>query len=66
MKRQLERRARRKARSLQQGVRKVRRAASDKQEAPADGLGSRIAKLFANMGFKGDIPELHGKIKGFD
>lgn len=57
----LQRRARRNGRSMEQEVREIlREAASTEEPAPAGGLGTEIAALFAKIGLDADIPELRG------
>lgn len=59
VKARLQRRAKRHGRSMEQEVREIlRAAASQEQDVPAGGLGTEIARLFAKIGLKKDIPEL--------
>ena len=56
----LQRRARRHGRSTEEEVREILRSAAHLDDAPAGGLGSEIASLFAKTGLAADIPELRG------
>ena len=56
----LQRRARRNGRSMEEEVREILRSATHQDDAPAGGLGSEIAVLFAKTGLTSDIPELRG------
>jgi plasmid stability protein len=61
----LQRRARRNGRSMEEEVREILRNATLQDDAPAGGLGSEIAALFAKTGLAktgltSDIPELRG------
>ncbi len=56
----LQRRARRNGRSMEEEVREILRSATHQDDAPAGGLGSEIAALFAKTGLTSDIPELRG------
>ena len=58
----LRRRARRHGRSMEEEAREILRNAVQKDEAPAGGLGSEIAALFADAGFESEIPELRGRL----
>jgi plasmid stability protein len=64
VKQRLQRRAARSGRSMEEEVREILRSAVCEEEAPAGGLGTEIAMLFAEAGLPADIPELRGhKIK---
>jgi plasmid stability protein len=56
----LQRRARRNGRSMEEEVREILRSATHQDDAPAGGLGSEIAALYAKTGLTSDIPELRG------
>ena len=56
----LQRRAARHGRSMEEEVREILRNAVNEQEAPAGGLGTEIASLFADVGLDEEIPELRG------
>jgi len=56
----LQRRARRHGHSMEEEVREILRSVTHEDDAPADGLGSEIAALFAKAGLSSDIPELRG------
>lgn len=60
VKARLQRRARRHRRSMEEEVREILRDATRRDDAPAGGLGSEIAALFAKTGLTSDIPELRG------
>jgi len=62
VKARLQRRARRNGRSMEEEVRDILRDAVKRDEAPARGLGTEIASLFAKEGLEADIPELRGHI----
>ena len=57
---QLQRRARRHGRSMEEEAREILRGAVQKDDAPSRGLGSDIAALFAKVGLDAEIPELRG------
>ena len=57
---QLQRRARRHGRSMEEEAREILRGAVQKDDAPIRGLGSDIAALFAKVGLDAEIPELRG------
>jgi plasmid stability protein len=64
VKARLKRRAKRHGRSMEEEVRDILRTSVKEEGAPAGGLGSEIAALFAKVGLEKDIPELRGhKIK---
>jgi len=56
----LQRRAKRHGRSMEAEVREILRDAANEKEAPADGLGTRIAALFRGTGLTFDVPEMRG------
>lgn len=56
----LQRRARRHGRSMEEEAREILRSATREDDAPAGGLGSEIASLFARTGLASDILELRG------
>jgi plasmid stability protein len=60
VKAQLQRRARRNRRSMEEEVRDILRNAVIEQAVPSGGLGTEISALFAKTGFDSDIPELRG------
>jgi plasmid stability protein len=60
VKARLQRRARRHRRSMEEEIREILRDATRQDDAPAGGLGSEIAYLFADTGLASDIPELRG------
>jgi len=60
VKAQLQRRAKRHGRSMEEEVREILRNAVHEKDAPAGGLGTEIAALFAKSGFDSDIAELRG------
>jgi hypothetical protein len=47
-------------RNIENGVREILRDATRQEDAPAGGLGSEIASLFAKAGLDSDVPELRG------
>jgi plasmid stability protein len=57
---QLQRRAARHGRSMEEEVRDILRNAVNEQDAAAGGLGTEIASLFAKVGLEEEIPELRG------
>ena len=62
VKRRLQERAARRGRSMEEEVRDILRAAaaaSDDQPR-AEPLGTRIARRFAGLGFREELPELRG------
>ena len=64
VKSRLQRRAKRNGRSMEEEVRDILRNAAREEDAPAGGLGTEIAALFAKGGLTKAIPELRGhKIK---
>jgi plasmid stability protein len=60
VKAQLQRRARRNGRSMEEEVRDILRTAMIEAERPAGGLGTEISALFSEAGLSSDIPELRG------
>jgi len=56
----LHRRARRHGRSMEEEVRDILRDALRQDDAPAGGLGSDMAAMFAKTGLAVDIRELRG------
>jgi plasmid stability protein len=60
VKEQLQRRARRNGRSMEEEVRDILRAAVNREHAPGGGLGTEISSLFIKAGIDFDIPELRG------
>lgn len=60
VKARLQRRAKRNGRSMEEEVRDILRSATHEESAPAGGLGTELAGLFANTGLDSDIPELGG------
>jgi plasmid stability protein len=57
---QLQRRARRHGRSMEEEVREILRNAVAEDDQPSGGLGTEISGLFATAGLTADIPELRG------
>jgi len=57
---QLQRRAKKNGRSMEEEVREILRSAAKEKDAPAGGLGTEIASLFSKVGIDFDIPELRG------
>jgi len=60
VKTRLRHRARRNGRSMEAEAREILRNAVQRDDAPAGGLGSEIAALFAEAGLDSDIRELRG------
>ena len=60
VKAQLQRRARRHGRSMEEEAREILRSAVQKDVDPVGGLGSDITALFAKVGLDAEIPELRG------
>jgi len=60
VKEKLRSRARQHGRSMEEEVRDILRSAVYRDDAPALGLGTEIASLFAKAGLNSDIPELRG------
>jgi plasmid stability protein len=60
VKSQLQGRAKRHGRSMEEEVRDILRNAAREEEAPGGGLGTEIASLFTKVGLPAEIPELHG------
>ena len=64
VKSQLQRRAKRHHRSMEEEIRDILRNAVREKDATQGGLGSAIASLFTNIGLETEIPELRGhKVK---
>jgi len=61
VKSRLQRRAKRRGRSMEEEVRDILRDAAKEEDTPAGGLGTEIASLFTKVGLDADIPELHGQ-----
>jgi plasmid stability protein len=62
VKRRLQKRAARHGCSMEDEVRDILRNAVKDEAESASGLGTDIARLFANCGLKEEIPELRGHI----
>ena len=62
VKRRLQKRAARHGRSMEDEVRDILRNAVKDEAGSASGLGTDIARLFANCGLKDEIPELRGHV----
>jgi antitoxin FitA len=45
---------------MEEEIRNILRNAAREEQASAGGLGTEIASLFAKIGLKEEIPELHG------
>jgi len=60
VKARLQRRARRNGRSMEEEIRDILRDVVKRDDAPAHGLGTEIASLFAKEGLEADVPELRG------
>jgi antitoxin FitA len=60
VKSRLQRRAKRRGRSMEEEVRDILRNAALEEETPVGGLGTEIASLFTKVGLDTDIPELRG------
>jgi antitoxin FitA len=60
VKSRLQRRAKRRGRSMEEEVRDILRNAAKEEETPVGGLGTEIASLFTKVGLDTDIPELRG------
>jgi plasmid stability protein len=60
VKAKLRERAKRHGRSMEEEVREILGNAVRREVRSNDGLGTRIAKRFAGIGLKEDIPELRG------
>lgn len=56
----LKQRAKRHARSMEDEVRHILRAAVQQRSEPAPKLGTRIAQRFRGLGLSTDLPELRG------
>lgn len=57
----LKKRAKRHARSMEDEVRHILRAAAREAAAPPPKLGTRIAQRFRRAGLTDDLPELRGR-----
>ncbi len=57
----LRRRATQHGRSMEEEVRAILRDAVEEHGAERVGLGTRIARRFAGIGFEGEIPEWRGE-----
>jgi plasmid stability protein len=60
VKTQLQRRARRHGRSMEEETRDILRSAVNEDDVPAGGLGTEISALFTKVGRDLDIRELRG------
>lgn len=60
VKAQLQLRARKHGRSMEEEAREILRNAALEEDTPSGGLGSEIAALFAKTGFEKEIHELRG------
>ena len=62
VKRRLQERAARRGHSMEEEVRDILRiaAAASDDQPPAEPLGARIARRFAGLGLREDLPELRG------
>jgi antitoxin FitA len=60
VKSRLQRRAKRRGRSMEEEVRDILGNAAKEEDTPVGGLGTEIASLFAKVGLDADIPELCG------
>ena len=60
VKSRLQRRAKRRGRSMEEEVRDILRNAAKEEDTPVGGLGTEIASLFTKVGLDADIPELRG------
>jgi antitoxin FitA len=60
VKTQLQGRARRNGRSMEDEIRDILRCIVEEEALSTGGLGSEIADLFIKVGLKSDIPELRG------
>jgi plasmid stability protein len=56
----LKQRAKQHARSMEAEVRHILRTAVQRQQEPAQKLGSRIARRFRGAGLSAELPELRG------
>lgn len=59
---ELQHRARRNGRSMEEEVRDILRQAVARKEEPSTGLGTRIARRFAAIGVEVAIPEHRGRL----
>ena len=60
VKTQLQRRAKRHGRSMEEEVRDILRSAVREEETPSGGLGTDISRLFMEIGLDRDVSELRG------
>jgi plasmid stability protein len=60
VKSKLQRRARRRGRSMEEEVRDILRNAANEETAASGNLGSEISALFRGLGWDEEIPELRG------
>jgi antitoxin FitA len=60
VKSRLQRRAKRRGRSMEEEVRDILRNAAKEEDTPVGGLGTEIASLFTKVGLDTDILELRG------
>jgi plasmid stability protein len=60
VKSRLQRRAKRRGRSMEEEVRDILRNAAKEEDTSVGGLGTEIASLFTKVGLDTDIPELRG------
>jgi plasmid stability protein len=60
VKTQVQRRARRNGRSMEDEIRDILRRVAEEEALPTGELGTEIADLFIKVGLKADIPELRG------
>jgi antitoxin FitA len=63
VKTRLKRRAARHGRSTEAEVRDILRNAVAQEDAPSTGLGTEIAAMFAKIGLKTPIREIHGRLR---
>jgi antitoxin FitA len=62
VKTRLQKRAKRRGRSMEEEVRDILRDAVKEEGRPAEGLGTRIANRFKGIGLKEPIPELRSEV----
>lgn len=58
VKAQLQCRAQRNGRSMEDEIREILRHAAEEDQLPTGGLGNEIAALFTEVGLEADIPKL--------
>lgn len=63
VKNRLQKRAKRNGRSMEAEVRDILRDAAKEEDRPAGGLGTEISRLFAGLGFKGEIPQVKIRVR---